>query len=117
MNADELAQKLNARVLTGDAGAGREVTGVYACDLLSRVMSRAKKGDAWITVHTHINIVAVALLAELSCIILPENIELEEQTLKKAAEEGIPILSTALDCYGICCAARECLGPDRGGRA
>ena len=32
-------------------------------------MSKAKKGNAWITVHTHVNVVAVALLAEVSCII------------------------------------------------
>ena len=114
MNAGELAQKLNARIVTGEAGVGREVSGVYACDLLSRVMSHAAKGDAWVTVHTHINVVAVALLAEISCVILPEDIAVEEQTLKKAAEEGIPILSTALDCYGVCCVAHECLGPEDG---
>lgn len=114
MNAGELAQKINARIVTGEAGIGREVTGVYACDLLSRVMSHAAKGDAWVTVHTHINVVAVALLAEVSCVILPEGIVVEEQTLKKAEEEGIPILSTGLDCYGVCCVAYECLGPDCG---
>ena len=105
MNIGEFAQKLNARVLTGNAGIESEITGLYACDLLSRVMSHAVKGDAWITVHTHINIVAVALLTEISCIILPESISIEDQTLKKAVEEGIPILSTALDCYRICCMA------------
>lgn len=107
MNAGELAQKLNARILTGNAGIGREITGMYACDLLSRVMSHTVKGDAWITVHTHINIVAVALLTEVSCIILPENICIEEQTLKKAIDEGIPVLSTALGCYEICCIAHD----------
>lgn len=110
MNVGEFAQKLNARVLTGDAGIGKEITGVYACDLLSRVMSHAAKGDAWITVHTHLNIVAVAVLTEVSCIILPESIPIEDQTLKKAVEEGIPILSTDLDCYGICCTAHGSIG-------
>ena len=107
MNIGEFAQKLNARVLTGNAGIENEITGLYVCDLLSRVMSHAVKGDAWITVHTHINIVAVALLTEISCIILPESISIEEQTLKKAVEEGIPILSTALGCYRICCTAHD----------
>lgn len=111
MNIKEFANKLNARVLTGDAGIEKEITGIYTCDLLSRVMSHAVKGDAWITVHTHINIVAVALLTEISCIILPENIPIEEQTLKKAVDEGIPILSTALDCYSICCKAHDTINP------
>lgn len=112
MKVCELAEKIDARILTGAAGLDREVSGVYACDLLSWVMAHASRGDAWITVHTHINIVAVALMAEISCIILPEDISIEEATLKKAAEENIPILSTSLDCYHICCGARDCLGSD-----
>jgi hypothetical protein len=114
MNTGELAQKLNARILTGNIGIDREIKGIYACDLLSRVMSHAAKNDAWITVHTHMNVVAVALLTEISCIILPEDICIEEQTLRKAVEEGIPVLSTALGCYGVCCVAHECLSPANG---
>jgi len=42
--------------------------------------------DAWITVHTHVNIVAVALMADIPCIIIPEGIEVEEATIKKAKQ-------------------------------
>lgn len=110
MNVRELAQNMGAQVLTGEPGLDREVSGVYACDLLSWVMSHAAKGDAWVTVHTHMNIVAVAVLTEISCIILPEDIRIEDATLKKAMEEKIPVLSTCLDCYRICCSVRDCLG-------
>ncbi|NLN06377.1 MAG: AraC family transcriptional regulator, partial [Firmicutes bacterium] len=44
-------------------------------------MSHAAKGDAGITVHTHVNIVAVAVLAELVCIIIPESIEVDDGTV------------------------------------
>lgn len=46
-------------------------------------MSHAGKDSAWITVHTHMNIVAVAVLSEIACIIIPEGIEAEEATIKR----------------------------------
>lgn len=103
MKVTELAAATDASVITGGVGEDREVSGVYACDLLSWVMSHAEKGNAWITVHTHVNIVAVALMAELSCIIVPEGIKVEEATVKRAELEGVTILGTALSTYQICC--------------
>ena len=37
----------------------REILGGYAGDLLSWVMGRAKEGDAWVTIMSNVNIVAV----------------------------------------------------------
>ena len=108
MNAAELAARLNAKITTGNIGTNREIKGVYCCDLLSWVMSHADRGSAWITVHTHANIVAVAVLSELSCIIIPEGIEAEEATIKKAVQENIPILCTGLTAYEVCCIAHDC---------
>jgi serine kinase of HPr protein (carbohydrate metabolism regulator) len=103
LKVEKLAKELGMKVLTGEKNLDREITGVYVCDLLSWVMSHANKGDIWITIHNHINIVAVALLTEVSCIIIPENIEVEEGTIKKAAEEGVNILSSQLSAYELCC--------------
>jgi predicted transcriptional regulator len=108
MNVSELAIKLGAKILTGENECGTQINGVYCGDLLSWVMSHAGKGFAWITVHTNLNIVAVAALCDLACIIIPENIDVEEATIKRAAGEGIPILSTQLSTYEVCCAAYEC---------
>lgn len=101
MKVREFAAFLEMKVLTDDNSLDRDITGMYICDLLSWVMSHAKKGDAWVTVHIHLNIVAVATLTEVSCIIIPDNISVEESTIKKASEEGIPILSTNMDAYVI----------------
>ena len=108
MNVSEFASKLGARMLTGETGSERQVGGMHCGDLLSWVMSHAKKGEAWVTVHTHLNIVAVATLTELSCIIIPEGIEVEETTLKRAEQEGIPVIGSELSAYRICCIAHEC---------
>lgn len=85
----------------------KQLESVYICDLLSWVLSHAEKNSAWITVHTHINIVAVATLRSIGCIIIPEDIKAEEATVKKANEEKIPILSTSLTGYEAACLLRE----------
>ena len=95
----ELAGKLNLKVVTGEGGLHKEVQGAYICDLLSWVMSRAQKGNVWITVQTNVNVAAVALLTEVSCVIVPENIKIDEQTIVKANNENIPLLSSSSKAY------------------
>lgn len=109
MKVGEFAQKLGAKLLTGETGVNLQIMDIYCGDLLSWVMAHSPKGAAWITVHTNLNIVAVASLAELSCIIIPEGIEMEENTLKKAVQEGIPVISSTLSAYQICCVACKSL--------
>jgi hypothetical protein len=109
MKVREFADKLGMKVWTGNnEGLENDIKGMYACDLLSWVMSHAKKGDAWITVHTNLNIAAVAVLTEVACIIVPESISVEQDTINRAENEGIVILGTDLSSYGICCMAFEC---------
>ncbi len=77
----------------------REIKGVYIGDLLSWVMGRAKADDAWITIMSNINIVAVASLADVSCIILAEGVELDRSVSQTAALKGINVISTKLTAY------------------
>ena len=101
MRIKEIMEKTGLELLAGGESIDKELSGVYICDLLSWVMSHSKKGDAWITVQTHSNIIAVAALLELSCVIVPENIEVEEDTLRKADDEGIAVLRSSLDAYAL----------------
>lgn len=77
----------------------REVSGVYIGDLLSWVMGRAKPHDAWLTIMTNVNVVAVASLTDAACVILCEGTSLDEETLKKAEEKEINVLTTPLTAY------------------
>lgn len=99
MLVKEASEKIGIKLLAGGAGTEKELTGAYICDLLSWVMSHGKKGDAWITVQTHSNIIAVAALLEISCVIIPEDIEVPEETLSKAEEEGIAVYQSSLNAY------------------
>lgn len=89
------------------ANIDKNIGSVYIGDLLSWVMSHSGEECAWITVQTHINIVAVAVLLEMSCIILPEGCKPDEDTLEKAKEEGIPILMCPWNAYEIACYLKE----------
>ena len=80
----------------------REICGGYAGDLLSWVMGRAAEGDAWVTIMSNVNIVAVSTLADPACIVLSEGVAPEPETLKRAQEQGINIISTALDTFDAC---------------
>jgi len=79
----------------------REVEGVYIGDLLSWVMGRAQSGNAWITIMSNLNIVAVATLADVSCIILAEGVTLDEQVKETAVSKEINVLSTDKPAYQI----------------
>jgi len=80
----------------------REIRGGYAGDLLSWVMGRASEGDAWVTIMSNVNIVAVCTLADPACIILSEGVLPDPEAKKRAEEQGVNILTTELDTFGAC---------------
>ena len=102
MTIQELIDLTGAKDLTPDTDKSAAVSCGYTCDLLSWVMAHGEAGMAWITVQTHMNVVAVAMLSEMACVILPENIDMEESSLQKAADEGLCVLKSPLTAYAIC---------------
>ncbi len=83
------------------ADDSREIKGVYIGDLLSWVMGKAESSDAWITIMSNINILAVATLTDVSCIILAEGVTLEDDVVATAKEKEINIVSSPLSAYDI----------------
>ncbi len=99
MTVSDLNTKLGFEIHCAQEEIGNEIKDVYIGDLLSWVMGRAKEGDVWLTIQGHLNIVAVAVLAGISCIVICEGAQPEADTLKKAEAEGIPVLTTPLNSY------------------
>ena len=102
MTVKELTELIGAKDLTPDAPKDTEVTCGYTCDLLSWVMAHGAAGMAWVTVQTHMNVIAVASLMEMAAVIIPESIEMEEATLAKARDEDITVLQCDKTAYEIC---------------
>lgn len=99
MQLDEIIRKLKLLVKTGSGFLAREVTGGYSSDLLSDVIANAREGNLWVTLQTHQNTVAVASMKNLAGIVLVNSREPEEDTLKKAQEEDIPLLISDLPAF------------------
>ena len=102
MTVKELCELIEAKDMTPDTDKSTEVSCGYTCDLLSWVMAHGTAGMAWVTVQTHMNVIAVASLMEMSAVIIPEGIEMEAPSLEKAKDEGICVLQTELTAYEIC---------------
>ena len=92
MNVKELVDQFKLNVAAGQNGLDRQIQGGYCGDLLSDVMGNAPIGCIWLTVQTHQNIVAVAVLREMAAIVLSGDQEPDQETVDKANEEGIPVL-------------------------
>ncbi len=101
MTVREFADQLSCKVCAGAQGLDKEINGCYVCDLLSYAMSHAAEGNIWITVQTNINVIAVAVLTEVGCVILPEGLMPDEIAAAKAEEEGVAVLSSKLTAYEI----------------
>ena len=74
----------------------REITDIYVGDLLSWVMGRAPADSAWVTIMSNQNIIAVATLADVSCIVLAEDVKPDETLINTAKAKGINLFSTPL---------------------
>ena len=77
----------------------REIKDCYIGDLLSWVMGRAPADSAWLTVMGNINSIAVATLADVSCIVLVESAALDDEAKAKAEMHDVTILSTDKNSY------------------
>lgn len=77
----------------------RSINGVYIGDLLSWVMGRASEDNAWITIMSNTNVIAVATLTDVSCIILSEGVTLENDVLATAEAKGINVLCSEASAY------------------
>lgn len=94
MTVKEMAEKLNLKLLAGEAGTSHEIKGCYIGDLLSWAMSRCVEGDVWITVMGNLNAIAVSTLADAACIILVDSAELDEDARQRAEQQEVAVYST-----------------------
>ena len=108
MTVNELAKACCLKELWLPDGE-RRIGGAYAGDLLSWVMGRAKADDAFVTIMTNINVVAVASLADVACVIFAENVAVSEEVLEAAKQKEINLLRSKAPIFESCVAIGRCL--------
>jgi predicted transcriptional regulator len=101
MKLKELVEQLNLELTTPNTTMESEVKTGYASDLLSDVLANSIEGDLWVTRQTHLNIVAIAVMRDLSGILLVNGSQPDPDTLEKATEKMIPIFRTSLPTFEV----------------
>lgn len=101
MKIKDLLKEENFRILAGEMGVDKEIKGVYIGDLLSWVMAHLQENEAWITIQSHINVIAVGVLNDAACILLAEGASLDEDAKEKADKENLAVIETNLTAYEI----------------
>ncbi len=102
MNLQQIMDQLDLTVLTQSRDFSDVTpTGGYSSDLLSCVMAGARKGNLWVTLQAHLNIVAVAALNEVAAVIVTENAQPDAASVARANQQGVILLSTPKSTYEI----------------
>ena len=108
MTVQELTDALSLTVYHLET-PDRPVTSGYAGDLLSWVLGRAERDCAWLTIMSNQNVAAVALMAEVSCVILTEGVVPDEALRQRAQQQDINLMGTELSTYDTAAALKQLL--------
>jgi len=89
-----IVEKLGLDAVSSHHGIERPVVAGYAADLLSCTMKNAKKDYLWVTLQSHLNVVAVASLLNLAGVIITEGNRPDSETITRAEKEGVALFMT-----------------------
>lgn len=102
MQVSQLSDILEVTCLTPEGELTRTIQGVYVGDLLSVVMGKAKENSVWVTIQGHVNIIAVASLINMACVIVTEGFDIDQDTIERAIEQEVVVYKTRLSSYEVC---------------
>ena len=101
MKLSEVIDAFESKVICEGDGE-RVISGVIAGDLLSFIIGEAKEGEIWVTIQIHLNVAAVAVLKELSMVILASGKEPSKELADKCREENIALIVVKESSYETC---------------
>lgn len=84
---------LNAGVLEST------IEGIYTGDLLSYVMGNGEPKQAWVTMQTHQNVIAICSLKEFSVLIIVDGNTLDEEALQSARDNDVNVIVSPLPAF------------------
>lgn len=96
MKVKEILNSEDFTLINDNCNLENEINGIFVCDLLSHVMGNASIDNILITVLNNINVLGVASLLDLSCVVFAHKTQVNDAIIEKANELEIPLLSTKL---------------------
>jgi predicted transcriptional regulator len=101
MKLSDVVNELSLEVKSPGNGIEKEISGVYVSDLLSDVMANSKEGNIWITLQTHMNVVAVASMKGLAGIIIVGGRKIPDDVLEKAESEKVTVMAASSPAFEV----------------
>lgn len=102
MTLNEIAKLLEATSIGDDADLSKEIRMVCGSDLMSDVLAYIKSDSLLLTGLTNIQVVRTAEMAEVTAVCFVRGKDPQDDTIKLAAEKGMPLLKTDLTMYEAC---------------
>ena len=99
MKLNEFIEKSGFKIINQSSDSDKDLSKVFCCDLLSIAMAKAPSSSVWVTVMGNVNAIAVSVLTEIGCIILAEDIQLDEQAFEKAKQQDVTVLKSNLPIF------------------
>ena len=84
----------------------RQVNSIFTCDLLSVCMAKAPEDGVWVTVLGNRNVIAVAALTDVSCVIAAEGTDFDEDAVE-AAKGKVSLLRSPLPVFETACLVQQ----------
>jgi hypothetical protein len=94
MTVKQLVDTLQLTPVHVAEGGTMEVENVYCGDLLSDVIANCPPDSVWFTVQGHVNVVAVADLRDVACVVVVNGIEPDAVAAAKAAQQDVSLCKT-----------------------
>ena len=101
VSIENICKALNATVhVAGDVN--RAVEKVAVGDLLSFVMGGDSDGAAWVTIQTHLNVAAVAVLKEMPIVIIAEGRVPADDLRERCEKENVALVTAPGSVFDTC---------------
>ena len=102
MKLPELLKLINGELLTNENTKNKEIFGAMGADLMSDVLASILPDAALLTGLCNPQVVRTALMADIRAIIFVRGKSPDEETLKIADEENIPLVTTSYGMFEAC---------------
>lgn len=98
---EKICGALDAEVhIAGDSG--REVEKVVVGDLLSFIMGSDADGAVWVTIQSHLNVAAVAVLKDVPIIIIAAGRKPADDLAARCRAENIALVTARDSIFDVC---------------
>lgn len=97
MKVSELAQKAGLKAI--NEFRDREVESVYISDMVSDIITSAKRNSVLVTLQTHKSLIAAANLVAAAMIVIVKGRKPSDDVVELATRIGIPLFTADVDTW------------------